>query len=377
MFLARPVRPTSRRYLLPLLVAWFAGHAYGADTRSLHPGDDTFVVGDEVVLREPLAGDALVAGGRVEIDATVNGDAVLAAGEVELNGSVDDDLYAAGGRVTIGGSVSESARIAGGEVRLRRGARVAEGLVAAGGRVWLEGDVSGYAMLTGGSLLVDGRVDGEVYARGGTLRIGPNAVIEGDVTFRGLQPAEIAPGATIHGVVRNIVVEDSAWSVWPIILGVLALAWLAGWALVGALLLGLLPNATRRVTQTARARPWLALLTGSAVLLLMPWIIALLLATLIGIPLALLALALYLVLVPLGYLAGIATLGDWLLQRRPGAERLRTGARITAFIVLLPIAAVLTLIPLVGWFAGLLLGLVGMGAILIALTRSDAVPAPS
>jgi hypothetical protein len=361
------------RVILGVLALSVAADGLHAETRALRFGRDLFVGGDEVALRSAVAGDALLAGARVTLDASVAGDVVAAGGELDLAGSVGDHLYAAGGKVRIEAAVSGSARIAGGEVRLLPSAKITEGLSVAGGRVALEGEVGSYAQIAGGSIRIDGRVGGNVEAAGGELQVGPNAVIEGSLTFRGSQAAAVAPGAKVRDGVRNITHERAAWRrAWPAIIGVLAFVWFAGWALVGGLLLGLFPNATRRVTSAARARPWLAALVGFIALIVVPAVIALLLATLIGIPLALLTLLLYLVLLPLGWLAGVATIGDWLLPRlRRGVAAPSTGWRIAIFVVALLIVAILTQIPFIGWLAGLLLWVIGIGAILLVVQRRE------
>ena len=349
----------------------FTSASLAADIRTLRLGEDTFVVGDEVTLQRTVAGDAVVAAGEVVLNASVGGDAVVAGGDVEVTGHVDDDLYAAGGQVRIGAQIDESARVAGGDVHLLPGAKIGQGLSAAGGRIVLDGDVAGYAQLTGGSMRIDGHVDGDVYAVGGELHIGPKAVIDGAITYRGPQAVDIAPGATVNGPVRNIVLDRAELQRrWLWTLGAIVLVWFIGWAIVGAVLLGLFPDATRRVTALARSRTGLAMLLGLVAVLVLPPLMLLLFGSVVGIPLALLVLLLYLALLPLGFLAGVATTGDWLMQRRPQAAPPRTRSRILVFVLTLLVVMILTQIPFIGWLAGVLLWLLGIGAIVLAVARA-------
>ncbi len=357
------------RCALPLFAAQASAAALAAEVRSLRLGNDTFVMGDEVELRRTIAGDAIVGAGRVVLDATVAGDAIVSGGQLTLGGDVGEDMYAAGGRVDLASAVAGNARVAGGEVRLLRSGRVAQGLSAAGGRIAIDGEVGSYAQLVGSTITIDGHVDGDVYVVGAALRIGPAARIDGDVTFRGPQAAQIEPGATILGPVRNIIVDRERWQQRALMAAAaIAGIWFVGWTLAGALLIAVFPRATRRVTETARSRPALALLIGALAALALPALAAFLLATVVGIPLAILAVLLYLLLVPLGYLAGVATTGDWLLHRRAHPPP-RTLARVGMFVLMLIVVTVLVAIPLVGWLAGLLLWLLGMGAILLAPRR--------
>lgn len=338
-----------------------------ADTRERRLGRDTFLAGDEVVVNKALPGNALVAGGRISLQSSVTGDATVAGGQLELGGSASDDLYAAGGQVSVTTVVGRSARIAGGEVRILRSAKIGHGLTVIAGRIRVDGDVGGYAVLTGGSIRVDGHIAGNLVATGGDLRLGPTAVVEGTLTFRGPRAAVIEPGASVRGAVRNITFERPAWwRGWTVAAAVLALLWLIGWVVVGGVLLIALPVATRAVTRAAQARPALALLLGLLVVVVVPAAITVLTATLVGIPLALVGFALYLALLPLGYLAGVAAIGDWLLDRGGHTLMLPTGRRVLAFIAALIAMTVVAVIPFAGWFIAALIWLIGIGAILLA-----------
>jgi cytoskeletal protein CcmA (bactofilin family) len=349
-----------------------------AQERQLQLGRDVFAAGGGITLQNQVAGDALLAGGQVNLNAPVGGDAALAGGEVTVSGSVGQDLYAAGGQLRINGMVAGSARLAGGDIRLAQGGRVADGVSAAGGRIALDGTVGGYANIAGGSMSIDGTVNGDVEAAGGSLRIGPNAVIQGQLTYRGPRAADVAAGAQVRDGVNNIAYEPPmSRRGLPFLLGMVALLWLVGWAIVGALLLWLFPAQTRGATLAAQANPGFAALIGLIALVVIPVIIVLLMLSGIGIPLALLAALLYFVLLPLDFLSGIIAIGDWFLPRltrQPG--EVTAGHRIVAFILALIAVAILTQIPFIGWLGGLLLWIIGIGALLLALTQRGPAPEP-
>jgi hypothetical protein len=118
-----------------------------------------------------------------------------------------------------------------------------------------------------------------------------------------------------------------------------------------------------------RSRPGPALLVGVALLLAVPIVIVLVGITLVGIPLALLLLCLYFVLLPLGYLAAVATLGDWLLPRMRGTKPITTPMRIGAFVIVLIVIYLVTRIPLLGGLVALGLLLAGMGGLVLSILR--------
>jgi hypothetical protein len=212
---------------------------------------------------------------------------------------------------------------------------------------------------------------------GGQLTIGPSAVIGGTVRFRGPRNADVAPGAQVAGGVENLRRDFRIADRRQVrtALAAAAIAWVVGWALVGVLILGVAPTATRTLTGTLRARPLASVLLGLAVLLGTPIAVVMLLVSIIGIPLALLALLGYLLILPLGYLASVTAVADSLLAllRRPGGPG--TGLRILAFLVMLVVFFFAARLPFVGGLLVLLMILLGTGAIVLApATRRSSGP---
>lgn len=341
------------------------------DSVSRALGNDRFSAGDEVQLVDEIYGDAIAAGGEVTLDAKVRGDALVAGGRLTLRGSVDEDLYVAGGEVRLSGHVAGSARIAGGEIDIERDAVIDGGVSLAGGRVEVEGRLGQYLQVAGGSVRLNGEVGGDVEVAAGELEVGPATVIEGSLTYRGPKPPEVARDAQVR--VRYI---PEARSRWPAIAGTFALLWLAGWIVVGVVVMALAPGLARRVAATVQNRTGMSLLAGCAVLIGVPIAIFLLMITLVGIPLGLLALGLYLVLLPLGYLASAFAIGDWLLLRirRGGEPAMRH--RLLMLVAVLVGLFVLTRIPFIGGLIAILLVLAGIGSIVLAAVTGQRGTAP-
>ncbi|MFO7277148.1 MAG: polymer-forming cytoskeletal protein [Pseudomonadota bacterium] len=358
------------RILLTVLVVMsFAAPAWADEEASRRIGNDLFHAGRTVDVSNDVPGDALLAGNRVSVRAGVGGDLAAAGRTVSLRAPVGEDVYAAGETVTLSSQVSGSARIAAGTIEITSEASIADGASLAGGEIEFDGHSGRYLQIAGNDIRLNGRVDGDVEVSGNRLRIGPEAVVRGSVTFRGPRDAEVAEGAQIAGGVRNVPAERRSGEHGPgRLFGFFAIVWLLGWAIVGALLLALLPGATRTLTNAARERPWLALLIGFALLVSLPAAAFVLGITVVGIPLALLIVCLYLVLLPLGYLTALAAISDSVLTRVRGPA-LSTGLRIGAFVLALIVAYLVIQIPFIGPLIGFLLLLAGMGGLALSFTR--------
>jgi cytoskeletal protein CcmA (bactofilin family) len=338
---------------------------HGEDMVSRQLGNDLFATGGDVRLAEEIYGDAIAAGGEVALNGTVRGDALVAGGRLALGGTVDEDLYASGGEVRVTGHIAGSTRLAGGEIELDRDSVIDGGASIAGGHVSVDGRLGQYVQIAAGSVRINGQVAGDVEAAGGELSVGPQAVIEGSLTFRGPEPPEVAAGAQIRGGVKHIEEKHDA-RILRRMLGTLALVWLIGWIIVGSVLLAVWPGFARSVSDAATQRFGLSLLTGFLVLVAVPALIVLLTISLVGIPLGLLLLCLYLVLLPLGYLATAGAIGDWLLPRLRKGAAIATRHRVLMLLGVLIALFVATRLPVVGGIIGLLVMLTGMGALLLA-----------
>jgi hypothetical protein len=268
--------------------------------------------------------------------------------------------------VRLNAKVAHNARIAGRHIDVGPEADVRGGLSVGGGEVTVNGQVGKYLQVGAGSTRIDGHVGGDVDVASAELNIGPDAVIDGVLTYYGPQPATVARGALIHGGTHYV--ERKQW--YPRghhrSFGLGAWVWLAGWIIAGSILLALWPGFAHSVSEAARRQPGIALLLGFAVLVSVPVALLLLTLSIIGIPLALLLLCLYLLLLPLGYLAAAAAIGEWLLARmRRGAEIL-TRQRILMLIGVLIVLFVLTRVPLLGATLRFLLIIAGIGSLVIA-----------
>ena len=323
---------------------------------------DYFAVGDTVEISGTINGDLYASGGQVIIDGRVNGDVLVAGGRVNLSGTVSQDVRAAGGQVTIAGNLGRNLTVAGGNVEIASSAQVRGGVVAAGGSVELAAPVGGAAKVAAGTLIIANRIAGDVEAAVGTLRIASRAEIGGNVNYWSGREASVSEGARINGkIVRSVPPER------PRFFSAAFFAWLVFVSInfVGTLILGLLsarflPRYHQSVIATLRERPWASLGIGFIAAIVVPVACALLFATVLAIPLALILLLAFFILLYWSRIYAIGRIGESILGRlRPAASR------TSAFVLGLFVYYILAIIPVVGWLLVPLVILFGVGAELI------------
>ena len=132
---------------------------------------------------------------------------------------------------------------------------------------------------------------------------------------------------------------------------------------IAAILVGVLPVTTQRVSEGLRTRFGWSLLWGFIALVCLPVAALILLISIVGIPLALLVVLLYLALLLVGYVGSAIGLGQWVLERFKPEAAQRSGWRIGAAVLAVLLLALLGSVPFIGGFVALVAVLAGIGAI--------------
>lgn len=295
---------------------------------------DLFLAGGEVIGRDAAAHDVYAVGGWVELRGLSARDAVVAAGTLDLSGALDGDLIAAGGNVA-----------------LARDSRVAGDALVAGWRVALAGTVAGELRAAAQTLRLDGTIEGPVRAAARHITVGPDAVIAGDLRYSAEGEIEIAEGAQVQGqVIRTGELDEMPGPFAFVLFGVLAwLGALVGAVLLAAALLAGLPQLLAGGRTALYLHPVPSLALGLAVAVTVPIVAALLMPTVIGAPVALVALALLVPLLACGLVVAAQALGGrlpWISPRfGPGTGY---GTRLAQAAAGLLALALIALVPVLG-----------------------------
>jgi hypothetical protein len=365
-------RRVTRAALLALVLVSITGcsvHYEGDDSVTHEFGSDFFGAGGMLNLTEPVEGDAFLAGGHVATASEVKGDLVVVGGEVSVGGAIADDLYAVGGRVQFDAIVNGNARVAGGDVNVGPATIVAGGLSLTGGQIAFEGVAHEYLQASGGSVRINGEVVGDAEVRAKELLIGPEARIGGRLVYHGPQEPVVPEGAVIAGGLEfheadvGRYFEDAQPHVRDAATGLGTFLWFLGVFFAGALFVLLLPRFTSEAAAVIGHKPWPSLGLGLAILLCVPFVAMVLLITIIGIPVALLLMSLYLLVLFLGWItAALFVAQRGLAALRPGRVATR-GWQLLALLLGLVVLWLLRQVPLIGGWIGFVALLAGIGAL--------------
>lgn len=277
--------------------------------------------------------------------------------------------------------------VIGQDFTLKSGDTLNGDLVVIGGEATIEAGatVSGDIVVIGGSLQLDGSATGNAVVVGGLAALGETASLAGDMVTVGgsLQRAE---GAEIGGnVVTNLppptitIPNPYSTSIPPVpptpkleikggpfltamsvFFQALALAFLAMFLTI------FLHPQLDRVAQAITQQPFMVGSVGLLTIFLAPITMVVLVITLILIPVALAAA----ILLALAWLFGVVALGMEVGDRFTRSIHQSWAPVLSAgfgtFLLGIVVGAV-NLVPCVGWMAGVLVGLIGIGAVVMTM----------
>lgn len=287
--------------------------------------DDIFAGGNTVNVNAPVD-SAFIAGGNVFINAPIKGDLVVAGGVVDLNSEVGGKVVAAGGTITLAGDVGRNVVMAGGQVRILPSASVGMDAAISGGDVYHAGNVTGTLWVSAGS-----------FENEGTAGIVKFSIWERD-------EAADKPKPFI-----------STFSVLMIL----------GFLFVGLLSIRLFPGGFDAVDLEVRRSPVIKLLMGLGLIVALIILISISILSVIGLPLGLLLLALFVAALLAANLFVSFSLGRWIVSYAK-----RDMGEISSFVLGYAILSVLFLVPYLGSILEIFSIGLGFGGIVAALNGS-------
>jgi cytoskeletal protein CcmA (bactofilin family) len=339
-----------------------AALAYGVQTgqtTTVAKGDTKsgtfYAAGQTVTVDGDINGDLICAGQTVHVNGAVHGDVLCAGQTITVNGPVDGNVRLAGQTLDVNGTVGRNVTVVGQTFALGGGANVAGDLGVATQSATLSGPVAKTVYGATGNLTIDNKV-GDVDAQvANSLSLGGSAAVAGNLTYASDNTYSIDKSKVGGQVQHNQPVAhehrkapQNAGSMFASWLGWL-IYWMAAALVTGLVLVWLAPRMMRRVSQVMLERPGPSLLWGAIVTLLGPVMLILLMVTIIGIPVALLLGALWLLaLLTSGLFAGVAV-GEW-ITNRTGWQR---GSLYAAAVVGIVVTVIVFNIPFIGWLVAL------------------------
>ncbi len=325
--------------------------------------NDTLVVfGETVRIHGNVNGDAIVFGKDIVIDGVIDGNLIVVGESVDLGGEVTGSVQMAGQDARVSGTVAQNLYLAGQDVGIAGASKVTRDAMVAGQNLHLAG-MLGRDLHVGGAIVeLEGEIARNVKAGADSLRVAPSVEIGGDlVAYLPNEAAmEVDPNATIRGETRFEPREDEEVNRYAKPgYYMIRIGGIAGGLIMGLLAFMIFPQMFTR----GLGEPRIALRTmgvGFAALIGVPVAIVIVAVTLVGIPLALVGAASYALALYLGKLVVAAYVGHRILKH----DGWRRTQFVWGLLLGLVVLTVLFEIPFLGGFLQFLVVLTGLGAVL-------------
>ncbi len=258
-----------------------------------------------------------------------------------------------------GETLNDNLFVLGGNVDLMQGSTVIGNVVILGGTAQAAGMINGNLVVLGGStnLAATFVLNGNLTTAGGSLTRAPGATINGQINTGSASPIFVLPS--------GLRVPFSNPLQHPVLRGVGYLLGIILWALVAMLVAMFLPNPLTRIAHTGLSQPLLSGALGLLTAILVPIILVLLAITICLIPVSILgAFAL-----AIAWAYGLIAFGLEVGKRISGAAKREWHPALSAGLGMLLLMAILNglqdFVPCVGWIPEVLVGLVGLGAVML------------
>ena len=285
---------------------------------------DLYAAGEAVRVHGRLAGDLVAGAQRVLVDGQVEGDVFAAARTVDLRGAIGDSTRVVGGQVVVDATIDGDLIAGANRMQILEDTVIRGGVAAAASSLEIDGTVEEDLRAAVGELVLRGTVRGDANVIADRLDLAPDARIEGDLDYRTRLPLSPEAAARVAGAVRyeepiDEDDEDEGGAAWSFLFW----TWQAGAALLAGLLaVALFRPLVQQLASAIAGETTLGALLGFGAFLIVPVGAAVVMMTLVGLPIGIIAMILFTVALYVAKLPIAVWAGDQLLARagRPDAS---------------------------------------------------------
>lgn len=361
---------------ITLLLAFLVLPRGIASAASLEAGNNVYVTKDQII-----SGNFFATGDTITVDGTINGDLISIAKTINVNGRVDGDIISVAQNINVSGEVGGNIRAAANSLNLN--GNVSRNFMAAANDIVLgpNSNISWDALIVAVNTEIRGKIEGSLNGRIAqgliagkigkdvnlnladsnkqSLMVSPEAAIGGDLNYTAKNAANISDKAVITGKItqKNVPVNNNGWLkiyLWSVLFSIFSAL------TVGLVIIFIGKNISSKIFSKIEKNPNKLIVPGIIISLILPPIALLLFFTVIGIPLALIILAWWLVMTYIAKILAAIVGGRLLIKKITKKEE---PSPLWSLILGVTLCWLLFTIPFVGWILGLIAIWLGLGGI--------------
>lgn len=273
--------------------------------------DNLYTIGEGVFISGTAENDVIAGGGQISVSGNIKGDLLAIGGSIYISGTIEDDVRIGGGQVEVSGNIAGDLVVGAGQVSILPQAVIGGDLIVGSGRIDIQGKINGAIRAAAGEVVINNEIGKEVNVRTGKLSLGEKAVINGNLNYSAPEEAIIASGSLVRGEnnFRKTDYQDEKDRTVKGFLGAMSLMSIIMLIVAGLFFALIFKKPSHVVSHEALGNMLPNLGRGFIFLIIAPVVSILLLVSMIGVPLGILFLLLYVAMLMVAYMFGAIIVG--------------------------------------------------------------------
>ena len=344
------------------VIGTFAGVSFAMNANQIVSGvtnHSIYKSAQTITITGTVNGDIFCVAQTVDIDATVNGDVICAGQTVTVNGTVHGSVRLAGQTVSLGAKVDHDASIVAQQSNFDSIASIGRDAGIFAQSALVNSSIGRDLQATGSSLTLNSYVGRDVNANVNTLNLQSSSAIARNLSYSSPNKLTQESKSKVNGKIYYSYASNAHHTSWAKAIFGFQIFLLFAFLILGLVLVALFPQYFAKSNKTSSERIWVVFAIGIVALVFVPVIIAVLLFSTIGIPLAFLLAALWFMALLLSAPLSAFYVGRLILSGKQSALLvILVGSLVLGLISLIPFLGELIVIIAV-WF--------GTGSLLLNL----------
>jgi cytoskeletal protein CcmA (bactofilin family) len=305
---------------------------------------------DIVSLNQDVSDNYFGAGNQIETNAKISGDAFLFGNLINFKGTTLNNLFTGGQSVNISGNINKDVFIGGSNVTIDKNSVIDGNVYAGASTLTINGIIKGNLVVGGSDLTINGTINGDVKAFVNNIELGSTSNVANNISYTSKNDISIKSGAVYHNITKNIPVtktENNNYSN--------SIYYLLSSLLIGILLIIFVPKTCNKLIEIINQKTLQSFGWGLLVLILVPILILISFLIIIGAPLALILIGLYIFMIYLTKIFVALAIGKKISNDKWSLVWSLTIGTVILFVI--------GLIPIVSTIVSFLTLFIGLGAI--------------
>jgi len=327
--------------------------------------DDIYMASGEGIFRGVVTGDIFVACKDYSVTGDILGSVNSASETATIRGTVGNSARIFAKTIIIYGEINNNLLAFGQDIDIGDGSRIGKDATIFGQEVSLSGEINNDLIIECQQVVISGKIDGNVTIEADKISIVAPAEITGDITYKSKREIRIDDDVVVDGQIEWDKIEEkdsdsgSSGINWAFRI-VLFMASLV----TGLFILGFTNRHARIATSQVIDRPLVSLGVGFVAFCVTPVAILVLLALIIGIPVALILLFAYTIFFYIAKIYVAVAVGQVSIRAFRKDAQPKMGISLLIGLIIL---SILFAIPVLGWIVYFAVIFWGIGAILLGL----------